>query len=130
MRIGMRIGMGFVRAAAIIAFSAACLAGPASAQSADGHVPRYGEKDPEKTQQQKEADKAAERAYQRSLGNVPEKGPVDPWGTARSLNEPKSQIKAESKGAAKSAAKSAPKTAAAAAAKPAAKPAAKLGDSN
>ena len=36
-----------------------------------------------------EAEKETERAYKRSLGNVPDKGPVDPWGNARSVGEPK-----------------------------------------
>ena len=39
-------------------------------------------------------EKEAERAYQRSLGNVPDKGPVDPWGNARSVEAPKGEAKA------------------------------------
>jgi hypothetical protein len=65
----------------------ASLAAPAFAQ--DNHVPRYGEADKEKTNAQKEADKAAADAYRRSLGNIPEKGPSDPWGAARSTEAPK-----------------------------------------
>jgi hypothetical protein len=65
----------------------ASLAAPAFAQ--DTHVPRYGEADKEKTNAQKEADKAAADAYRRSLGNIPEKGPSDPWGAARSTEAPK-----------------------------------------
>ena len=95
-------------AAVTIVFLVPFLAVPAYAQTPDGHIPRYGEKDPDKTPQQKEADKAAERAYQRSLGNITDKGAVDPWGTARSLNEPKSDTKAAPKAATKAAAKSAP----------------------
>jgi hypothetical protein len=53
------------------------------------NVPQYGEEDKEKTQVQKDADKAAERAYQRSLGSIPEKGSNDPWGTVRSNDAPK-----------------------------------------
>jgi hypothetical protein len=75
-------------AAAIIA----ALAGPALAQQAP--VQRYGEKDKEKTFNEKEQEKEAERAYKRSLGNVPEKGPVDPWGNARSAEAPKPAAKA------------------------------------
>jgi hypothetical protein len=75
-------------AAAIIA----ALTGPALAQQAA--VPRYGEVDKEKSFNEKERDKEAERAYQRSLGNVPEKGPVDPWGNARSAEAPKPAAKA------------------------------------
>jgi len=66
----------------------AVLSAPALAQ-VDNHVPRYGEADKEKTNSQKAADKAAAEAYQRSLGNIPEKGPSDPWGAARSTEAPK-----------------------------------------
>jgi hypothetical protein len=70
-------------AAAIIA----ALAGPALAQQAP--IQRYGEKDKERSFNEKEQEKEAERAYKRSLGNVPEKGPVDPWGNARTVEAPK-----------------------------------------
>jgi hypothetical protein len=53
------------------------------------NVPQYGEEDKEKSQVQKDADKAAERAYQRSLGSIPDKGSNDPWGTVRSNDAPK-----------------------------------------
>jgi hypothetical protein len=82
-------------AAAIIA----TLAGPVWAQQKP--VQRYGEKDKDKTPNELQQERDAERAYQRSLGSVPEKGPVDPWGIARSAEAPK--------GDAKSAAKAAPK---------------------
>ena len=62
---------------------------PAPAFAQDNHVPRYGEVDKEKTASQKAGDKAAAEAYQRSLGNIPEKGPSDPWGAARSTDAPK-----------------------------------------
>jgi hypothetical protein len=65
----------------------ASLSAPAFAQ--DNHVPRYGEADKEKTNSQKAADKAAAEAYQRSLGNIPDKGTTDPWGAARSTEAPK-----------------------------------------
>ena len=89
-------------AAAIIA----ALTGPALAQQAP--IQRYGEKDKEKSFNEKEQEKEAERAYKRSLGNVPEKGPVDPWGNARSVEAPKGDAKAAAKSAAKSDAKTAP----------------------
>ena len=76
--------MRAVLALIMIAF----LSAPALAQ-VDNHVPRYGEADKEKTNSQKAADKAAADAYQRSLGNIPEKGPSDPWGAARSTEAPK-----------------------------------------
>jgi hypothetical protein len=80
-------------AAAIIA----ALAGPAWAQQKP--VQRYGEKDKDKTWGEMEQEKEAERAYKRSLGNVPEKGPVDPWGNARNVGEPKAAAKTDAKAA-------------------------------
>jgi hypothetical protein len=79
-------------AAAIIAM----LAGPALAQQ-QAPMQGYGEKDKDKTLVQQQAEKDAERAYKRSLGNVPDKGPVDPWGSARSTEAPKAAVKAETK---------------------------------
>jgi hypothetical protein len=75
-------------AAAVIAL----LAGPAYAQSQS--IPRYGEADPKKSPQQIEADREAERAYKRSLGNIPDQGPTDPWGNVRSDSAPKAAAKA------------------------------------
>jgi len=69
----------------------AMLAGPALAQQAP--MQGYGEKDKDKTLVQQQAEKDAERAYKRSLGNVPDKGPVDPWGNARSAEAPKPAAK-------------------------------------
>jgi hypothetical protein len=78
------IRMRVIRAAAMIVM----LAGPAYAQQKQ--IPKYGEEDKDKTAVEKEADKAAERAYQRSLGNIPDKGgSTDPWGIARSTDAPK-----------------------------------------
>jgi hypothetical protein len=84
-------------AAAIIA----SLAGPSYAQ--EKPVPRYGDVAKTKTWGEMEQDKETERAYRRSLGNVPEKPPVDPWGNARSVEAPKGEAKA-AKGDAKTAA--------------------------
>jgi hypothetical protein len=63
------------------------LIGLAHAQTQN--VPQYGEEDKPKTQVQKDADTAAERAYQRSLGSIPDKGTNDPWGAVRSNDAPK-----------------------------------------
>src|SRR5258707_4178360 len=71
----------------IAAALAALLSGAAYAQSQN--VPQYGEEDKAKSPSQIEADKAAERAYQHSLTNIPDKGPSDPWGTVRSNDAPK-----------------------------------------
>jgi hypothetical protein len=75
-------------AAAIIVF----LAGPAYAQSQS--IPKYGDTDKEKTPQQIESEREAERAYKRSLGNIPDQGPTDPWGNVRSDSAPKPVTKA------------------------------------
>jgi len=83
-------------AAAILAL----LSGPAFAQAA---MPRYGEVANPKSPQEIEAEKAADQAYKKSLGNIPDQGPVDPWGSARSTDAPKSAPKAASKSAAKTA---------------------------
>jgi hypothetical protein len=75
-------------AAALVAL----LVTPAYAQQKA--IPKYGEADKEKTPQEKAAEKAAEQAYQRSLGNIPDKGPTDPWGNMRSDGAPKPEVKA------------------------------------
>ena len=69
----------------------ALLAGPAWAQG----PARYGEPDKAKTPSQIAAEKEAEKAYRRSLGNIPEQKGADPWGTVRSDNTaPKAAAKA------------------------------------
>jgi cytoskeletal protein RodZ len=62
------------------------LAGAAMAQD---HVQRYGEPDHEKTAVEKNAEKDTSQAYKKSLSNIPDKGPTDPWGTVRSTDAPK-----------------------------------------
>ena len=76
--------MKVVTAAVILAF----LCGPAFAQAPQAPVPQYGEQDKDLTPGQKETAKEAERAYRRSLGNIPEQKPNDPWGTVRGDNKP------------------------------------------
>jgi hypothetical protein len=66
-------------------FVIASLAGPAWAQ---GGPARYGEPDKPKTPAEIAAEKDAERAYRRSLGNIPEQQKTDPWGTVRSDSAP------------------------------------------
>ena len=75
--------MRVILAATLIAL----LATTAFAQ--DSHVQRYGEADKEKSPSEIQAEKDAQRAYQRSLGNIPDKGPSDPWGAVRSGDGPK-----------------------------------------
>jgi hypothetical protein len=76
----------------------ALMAVPAYAQK---QVPQYGEEDKDKTPAEKAADKAAEQAYKRSLGNIPDQGTTDPWGAVRSDNAPKTPAKTTAKTAAK-----------------------------
>ena len=77
---------------ALVALSAAGI--PALAQ--DTHVPKYGEKDKDKTAAEIAAAKEAEKAYQRSLGNIPTQKSTDPWGTVRSEDPPKAAVKTAS----------------------------------
>jgi hypothetical protein len=57
----------------------------------------YGEADKEKTLQELQADRAAERAYNNSLKNIPDKGPTDPWGAVRAPDAPKTAAKQKTK---------------------------------
>jgi hypothetical protein len=66
----------------IVAMFVVLLGGPALAQQKS--IPKYGDVDKDKSPAEIEADKAAERAYKHSLGNIPDKGPTDPWGAVRS----------------------------------------------
>ena len=63
----------------LVAAMILALSGTAFAQA----VPKYGEVDKEKTPSDIAAEKAAKKAYDRSLGNIPDKGPGDPWGAVR-----------------------------------------------
>ena len=79
--------MRVLHAAAVIAL----LAAPAYAQQKS--VPKYGDAPVEKTRSQIEEDRQAESAYKRSLGNIPDRSPTDPWGNARSVDAPKAVAK-------------------------------------
>jgi hypothetical protein len=83
--------MRVIAAAVIVAF----LAGPAFAQQKP--IPKYGEEDKEKSAEEKNAEREADRAYKRSLGNIPEQKPVDPWGNVRIDNSQKPEAKAPAK---------------------------------
>lgn len=92
--------MRVVCAAAVIAM----LAGPVYAQSQGRGQTPGPPPPPPKSQQEIDAERAAERAYKNSLGNIPDKPPADPWGSARSIdapNAPKDTSKDTSKAAAK-----------------------------
>jgi hypothetical protein len=79
------------------------LAAPALAQKRPA---AYGEEDKAATPAEKEAAREAEKAYQRSLGNIPvNQKSSDPWGTMRGDSPaPKAAAKAPAKPKAKSAA--------------------------
>jgi hypothetical protein len=62
-----------------VAIALLALSGMAFAQG----VPKYGEVDKDKSPSDIAAEKAAEKAYRKSLGNIPDKGPSDPWGAVR-----------------------------------------------
>jgi hypothetical protein len=62
------------------------LAWPAYAQQ---KTPQPAPGPPPKTQKQIEADREADRAYKKSLGNIPDQPAADPWGSARSTDAPK-----------------------------------------
>jgi hypothetical protein len=79
-------------AAAVIAL----LAVPAYAQSYKGPGPGAPAQGP-KSPQEIESDRAADRAYKNSLGNIPDQPPADPWGNARGANPPKVIAKSPAK---------------------------------
>jgi hypothetical protein len=78
--------MRFLRAAAIFAV---LLAGPAYAQRGAPAAP--GE--PPKSPTQIEQEKASENAYKKSLGNIPDQPPADPWGGARAVEPAKPAVR-------------------------------------
>jgi hypothetical protein len=80
----------------LAAATIALLAGPTYAQDVKS-VPKYGEEPKDKTPQEKAAEKEAARAYEKSLGNIPDQGPTDPWGNVRSDGAPKPAAKTAAK---------------------------------
>jgi hypothetical protein len=83
--------MKVFRTAAILAVM---LAGPAYGQATKAPAAPV---DPPKSPQEIANDKAADSAYKRSLGNIPDKPPADPWGIARGTDEPKAATKVQTK---------------------------------
>jgi hypothetical protein len=69
--------MRILRAAAVMMLFIA----PAYAQKGAPPAPT----DPPKSQTQIESERAADKAYKNSLGNIPDKPAADPWGGARGL---------------------------------------------
>jgi hypothetical protein len=64
----------------------------ATAVAQDNHVPRYGEEDKAKSPGEIATEKAADEAYHKSLGNIRDHGPTDPWGAVRSDGTPKASV--------------------------------------
>jgi hypothetical protein len=65
-------------------------------------APAYGQKgapapptDPPKSPSQIESEKSVDSAYKRSLGNIPDQPPADPWGIARGTDAPKAATKVQ-----------------------------------
>jgi hypothetical protein len=75
--------MRVLLAAALIAL----MAGSANAQGRG--VPAAAEPAKPKSPQEIQAEKDAEKAYKRSLSNIPDQGPADPWGNMRGGDAPK-----------------------------------------
>jgi hypothetical protein len=69
----------------LFAATTVLLSGAGFAQSA---VPRYGEVDKDKSPSEIAAEKAAEQAYERSLGAIRDQGSADPWGAVRTTDAP------------------------------------------
>lgn len=78
--------MRVLRAAAMMTL---LLAGPAYAQRGAPAAPQ----DPPKSPTQIEQEKASENAYKKSLRNIPDQPPADPWGGARAVEAPKAAVK-------------------------------------
>ena len=76
--------MRVLRAAAVLTL---LLTGPVLAQKAQPPPPV----DPPKSPSQLEAEKNQDRAYKRSLGNIPDKPAADPWGGARAVETSQSK---------------------------------------
>jgi hypothetical protein len=80
---------------AVVAVVIALLASPAYAQMPAMNL--LMEK-PGKTQDEKDADAAREKAYQDTLKKIPDaKAPADPWGNVRSTDTPKTADKTSAK---------------------------------
>ncbi|HKS19579.1 MAG TPA: hypothetical protein VJS63_10270 [Bradyrhizobium sp.] len=81
----------FLAAAIIVA-----LAQPAFAQQQQP-MKKYGDPEKEKTPQERASEREAEKAYNNSLKNIPDKGPTDPWGAVRTTDAPKAPAKPKTK---------------------------------
>lgn len=81
--------MKVLRAAAMMILLSA---GPALAQ-----IKPPPPQDPPTSPSEKELQKSTDSAYKRSLGNIPDKPPADPWGGARAVDPAKPAATAPTK---------------------------------
>ena len=85
--------MKVFRVAAVIVL----LASPAFAQQTPS-LNLLMDNKPAKSQDEKDAEAARDKAYQDSLKKIPDaKAPADPWGTVRSTDAPKTVTKTSAK---------------------------------
>ena len=74
------------------------LASPAFAQSTTPSLNLLMDNKPAKSQEEKDAEAARDKAYQDSLKKIPDaKVPADPWGSVRSTDAPKTVTKTSAK---------------------------------
>lgn len=92
--------MKLIFAAAAVAMLAVPTCAQSQGRGSASQPPAAAPKSP----QEIEAERAAEQAYKKSLGNIPDQPPADPWGTARGIDASKDNSKDTSKTAAKAAA--------------------------
>jgi len=90
--------MKVFRTVAIIALVSAPAFAAAPAFAQDEHIQQAGEAPRAKTRLEILGERDAEKAYNKSLSSIPDKGPADPWGNVRSENAPpKAPAKAPAK---------------------------------
>jgi hypothetical protein len=94
----------FLTRALSLAAAVMLLASPALAQ-----IPKLNllqDNKPSKTQEEKDAESAQEKAYKDSLKKIPDaKAPADPWGAVRSTDAPAAKSPAKSASSSKPKAK-------------------------
>jgi len=73
---------------AIIALASAPALTSAPVFAQDDHIQQAGEAPRAKTRLEILGEQDAEKAYNKSLSSIPDKGPTDPWGNVRSDNAP------------------------------------------
>jgi hypothetical protein len=80
------------------AAAVAMLTVPAYAQSQGRGAPPQPPAAAPKSPQEIEAERAAEQAYKKSLGNIPDQPAADPWGSARGVDASRTAAKTPAAG--------------------------------